>query len=167
MVSFIITAAVLGVIGVASAFAGRKIVNSVPAKYAKYSRVVSAIAAPAVAFIVLALFCTVTSPPQSNLNVTNVDWTTRSTGVIGATSDAILVRTTGANVNAGFLYSTAVLSGQEYVSVLGSPWIANSTPVLFTALVYAFLAAMAALLAVAASYALTAYEQFTAPKAAA
>lgn len=170
MIGFIISAVILGVIGVASVKAGHYLTEKFSASpYTKYvnPRYVAAIAAPVVCFVVAATALTVLEPPQSSLDVSNVDWATRDGGVLGSTADAVLVRTTGASVNAGFLYSTAVLSGQTYVSVLGSPWIACEMPGVLATMTYAFLAGMTTLLALGSAKGLKAYEEFTAPKAAA
>lgn len=101
----------------ATATAVRKTTKSSP-------RVIAAIVTPVVAFTLFAACVSITAPPQADFTVGNVAWDSRDGGVLGATSDAVLVRTTGATVNKGFLYSTATLSGVEYVSFGGMPWVA-------------------------------------------
>lgn len=168
MIGFIISTVILGVIGVASVKAGKNLTEKFAAsQYTKYvnPRYVAAIAAPAVCFVIAATALTLLQPPQSQFDVSNVDWETRQGGVLGATADAVLVRTTGASVNPGILYSTAVLSGQTYVSVLGSPWLACEVPGALAFTSYVVLAAMAAVLAYVSAKAVQAYESFTAPVA--
>ena len=165
MIGFIVTTAVLGVIGAASVKGGRILTEKFSATpYTKYvnPRYVAAVAAPAVCFVVTALLLMLINPPQSQFSVSNVDWGTRQGGVLGATADAVLVRTTGASVNSGLLYSTAVLSGNTYVSVLGSPWIACEVPGVLAVATYAFLAVITTLLAVAAGRATAEYEKYMA-----
>jgi hypothetical protein len=168
MIVFIITSAVLGIVAFASLKAGKHITEKYTAsQYTKYlnPRYVAAIAAPAVCFVLMATALTLLQPPQGTFNVSNVDWETRQGGVLGATADAVLVRTTGATVESGFLYSTAVLSGNTYVSVLGSPWVACELPGVLATVCYAFLAGMATLSVFSVGKAVSAYECYMAVKA--
>lgn len=83
-------------------------------------------------FVVAAVLVTVVFPPRSDFNVESVQWDSRSNhSLIGKVIDPVLVRTTGASVEPGFVYSTATLSGQEYTSVLGLPWVATDSPALY------------------------------------
>lgn len=164
MLGFIITAVVLGGVAFASVRAGKNLTEKYTASaYAKYlnPRIVSAVAAPAVCFVILAAAFTLLQPPQGTFSVSNVDWETRQGGVLGATADAVLVRTTGATIESGFLYSTAVLSGQTYVSVLGSPWVACEYPGVLAAVCYAFLAGIATLAVYGVGKAIEAHERYT------
>lgn len=86
---------------------------------------VASMAATSAAFVVLAVGVGLVNPPQGEFTTENVDWNTRQSTLLGSVSDAVLVRTTGAAVESGVLYSTARLSGQEYVSLFGSPWFAT------------------------------------------
>lgn len=164
MIGFIITTAVLGVVAFASIKAGKNLTERyAESSYSKYlnPRYVAAVAAPAVCFVILAAVFALLQPPQGTFNVSNVDWETRQGGVLGATADAVLVRTTGASIESGFLYSTAVLSGQTYVSVLGSPWVACEYPGVLAAVCYAFLAGIATLAVFAVGKVIEAHERYT------
>ena len=90
----------------------------------KAPRFVAAALVPVMAFALFACTLSLVCPPQADFNVGNVAWQTRDGGVLGAASDAVLVRTTGASVEPGMLYSTARLSGVEYVSLPGTAWAA-------------------------------------------
>lgn len=166
MVSFIISMIVFSALGVASVklggLAATKINSTAIAKKYINSRLVAATAAPAVCFLLLATLLTVVSPPQSSLDASNVDWATRDAGFLGSMSDAVLVRVPGATVTPGYLYSTAVLSGQSYVSLMGSPWLATDVPGVVATISWVVLAAFSAALAFAMKKAVAAGEAYMA-----
>lgn len=90
--------------------------------HAGLPRLVAAIVAPAVMFVGLACVGAFVVPPQNEMYVDNTAWETSARGTMGAVSDAVLVRTVGATVHDGIFYSTATLSGKEYVSLMGTSW---------------------------------------------
>ena len=108
--------------------------------YDRLPRLLAAFAASALAFVALAVIVSVACPPQNQFDVSNVDWNTRQGGYVGTAVDAVLVRTTGASIEHGLMYSTATLSGQTYVSVLGSPWLATDAPATIALFAYGALA---------------------------
>lgn len=111
------------VIKMTNAF-GVAVGDTVKAAPSKAPRFAAVALVPAMAFVLFACTLSLVSPPQADFNVSNVAWQTRNGGVLGATSDAVLVRTTGAAVEPGMLYSKARLSGVEYVSLPGTAWTA-------------------------------------------
>lgn len=166
MVGFILSCVLYAGIGIAAVKLGGYLstkLNS-DARVKKYinPKVVTAVAAPAVCFLMIACLLTVVSPPQSSLDAANVDWATRDAGFLGSVSDAVLVRVPGATVTPGYLYSTAVLSGQSYVSLMGSPWLATSTPAVVATIAWLVLVAFSAALAFAMKKAVAAYEAYAA-----
>lgn len=103
---------------------GVAVADTVKAAPSNAPRFAAVALVPAAAFMLFACTIALVCPPQSDFNVSNVAWSSRSTNVFGATSDAVLVRTTGAAVEPGMLYSKARLSGVEYVSLPGFKWAA-------------------------------------------
>lgn len=175
MIGFILLAVVMAAAGLAFHYVGRQIENVVRPRldgavrdrvtaairsgadvgaggvvrlYSRLPRLIGAFTATAAAFVVLAVGVALVNPPQSEFAVNNVDWASRHGGVLGSTADAILVRTTGASVENGLLYSTATLSGQQYVSLMGSTWIATDAPATIATLSYIFLACIGGLVGV-------------------
>lgn len=107
-------------------------------------------------FVVAAVLVTVVFPPRSDFNVESVQWDSRSNhSLIGKAIDPVLVRTTGASVEPGFVYSTATLSGQEYTSVLGLPWVATDSPAMYAFGAYLTLGLILAVIATVAVMAVT------------
>lgn len=128
-------------------------------------RVLAAFASTACAFVVLAVAASVAIPPQGEFHVGNVDWATRDGGLFGLAADAVLVRTAGASVESGLMYSTATLSGQTYVSFFGSPWIATDAPGTLATVAYAVLALMGGFIGVTVSRAAAAADRHPATAA--
>jgi len=125
---------------VASGYIGIKVAN----KVAVENRYLKAITAPAAAFLTLALFTAIVSPAPSEFTSENVNWESRKAGVLGSTADAVLLRTTGASVEPGFVYSTATLSGQQYVGLPGTTWVAADNVSVALGLWYGMMAVLAA-----------------------
>lgn len=163
MIGFIVSMCVLGVIG----FAGIKVGKIVEAKVggvktlSAYSRAIGSAAAPLAAFMIFAIMMVVVAPPADQFGVANVDWSSRHGGVLGGTADAILVRTTGANVEPGLLYSEATLSGQKYVGLpTAERWIAVKNPALAATFFYTVVCLLIASLTGALMLAKAAYEKY-------
>jgi hypothetical protein len=133
---------------------GTRTASAVASGYNSLPRLAAAFASTACAFMVLAVVVGVACPPQGEFTTQNVDWATRDAGVLGSTADAVLVRTWGASVEPGFMYSTATLSGQQYVSVIGSPWVATDHPATLAGMAYVVLALMGGVIGLIASGAL-------------
>jgi len=108
--------------------AGDAAANTLRSTPKRSPRIVASIVTPVVAFVALAGVVAVVAPPASEFTTSNVAWDSRDGGVLGATSDAVIVRTVGADVQPGFLYSTATLSGNEYVSIGGGAWVCTGAP---------------------------------------
>ena len=142
MVSFILSVLFLVAIG----YGGIKVGQYAATKTAsvdrlkKHSKIIGSATAPAAAFLIFAVLLPVFAPAPSEFGVANVNWETRNGGVLGSTSDAILVRTTGAEVHPGYLYSTARLSGQTYVGLPTAQWIAADHPAVASTIFYGVIA---------------------------
>jgi hypothetical protein len=166
MVGFIISCVLYAGIGIAAVKLGGYVSTKINSneRIKKYvnPKVVTAVAAPALCFLMIACLLTAVSPPQSSLDASNVDWATRDAGFLGSMSDAVLMRVPGATVTPGYLYSTAVLSGQSYVSLMGSPWLATDVPGVVATIAWVVLVAFSAALAFAMKKAVAAGEAYMA-----
>jgi hypothetical protein len=134
--------------------------------YDRLPRFVAAFASTALAFVAFAVIMSIAVPPQAEFTTENVDWSSRPASYTGTVADAVLVRTTGASIENGLLYSTAVLSGQTYVSVLGCPWLATEAPGAFAALVYTIVGCFGGAMGLVIARAMEERAKRTAPAAA-
>jgi hypothetical protein len=127
MVGLIVFFGVLTAVAMGSVYFGRNVATKVCEIEGIGKRIsaprLAAVVAPLVAFVVFSGAVAMIAPPQSEFSHDNVSWDSRETSTLGSLGDAVMLRTSGATVNPGYLYSTATFRGQTWFSTPGSQWV--------------------------------------------